>query len=97
MYSIYQNHTPDSRYVKKAPWYPPYGIDKMLSVLEEFDPRITIDSSFMYDLDLAKSLAKSIIDNENEILKKKFISLYCGLVDAYNRAATKFNKEAMKK
>ena len=60
MYSIYKEHTFDPRYAKKAPWYPPHGIDKMLSVLEEFDSRITIDSSFLFDLDLAKSLARSI-------------------------------------
>lgn len=96
-YSIYRDHSIDSRYCKKAPWFPPSSISKMLNVLEEFDPRIIIDSSFLYDLDLAKSLARSLIDKENEELKKTFYRLYCGLVDAYNRSATKFNKESSKK
>lgn len=96
-YSIYRDHSIDSRYCKKAPWFPPDSISKMSKVLEDFDPRITIDSSFLYDLDLAKSLSKSLIDKENEELKKKFYRLYCGLVDAYNRAATKYNKEVGKK
>ena len=65
------------------------------SSLEEFDPRIVIDSSFLFDLNLAKSLARNIMENDCEDkFKKKFYKLYCGLVDAYNRAATNHNKSA---
>lgn len=91
MYSIYQDHSIDSRFCKKVSWFPPDTVAKMLDVLNDFDSRIVIDSEFLYDLKLAKLLANNIIKG-NTSVRKKFNLLYCRLVDAYNRAATKYNK-----
>ena len=92
LYSIYKNHEPDFHYAKRAPWFPPSSIAKMLQVIEDFDSRIIIDSDFSYDVSLAKSLAKSIIDNKQVDLNE-FYRLYCGLIDAYNRGVAAFNRQ----
>ena len=63
----------------------------MLKVLDDFDPRIVIDSEFLYDVKLAKLLVNNIINGNNSV-KKEFNLLYCELVDAYNRAVSKYNE-----
>ena len=85
---------PESEYAAKAPWFPPDSIEKQLKVLNDFDPRITGNSEFMFDVDLAKSLAKSIINNKDvdDKLKEQFFGLYVRLVDSYNRFVSTFNR-----
>ena len=80
--------------MERAPWFPLSTVEKMLKVLKSFDPRIIIDSDFIYDVSLAKSLANCILTNEDKTeLKKPFYKLYCGLVDAYNREVSKHNRQ----
>ena len=75
------------------PWFPPSSVAEMLQVIEDFDSRIIIDSDFSYDVSLAKSLAKSILDNKQGDLNSQFYRLYCRLTDAYNRGVAAFNRQ----
>lgn len=78
----------------RTPWFPPVSVEKKLEVLNDFDPRIVGNGSFLFDVDLAKSLAQSIISNEDidGDFEMKFIKLYCRVVDDYNRFVSEFNR-----
>jgi len=82
------------RLVERAPWFPPRGLEAQLKVLNDLDPRIVGSGRFQFDLDLARSLAKTVMANSgnSKDYDKDFMELYFKIIDSYNRYVSAFNR-----